>query len=230
MRKLICCFLSHQVCGDLLHQSYETSIVYKCVCIYTYVCVHLCAYMWLPQLHPEMFILLIFLHTWDLSCYTTWVWGYLWRWVLVVQLCLTLCDRMNCSPPGTSVIGISQARILEWIAIPYSRRSSQSRAWPQVSWVAGRFFTIWATREAHSYFFGMADTVNALSRFNWNRGYNFTTLLGRRNCLEIIESLIRVVVDYYFFPLLSYSPIRQPNAQQEIQPLKGPHTLGDREC
>ena len=100
----------------------------------------------------------------------------------------------------------------------------------QVSWVAGRFFTIWATREARSYFFGMADTVNALSRFNWNRGYNFTTFLGRINCLEIIESLIRVVVDYYFSPLLSYSPIRQSNAQQEIQPLKGPHTLGDREC
>ena len=105
--------------------------------------------MWLPQLHPGMFILLILLHTWDLSCYITWVCSYLWRWVLVVQLCLTLCDPMSCSPPGPSVIGISQARILERIAIPHSRRSSQPRAWPQVSWVAGRFFTIWATREAH---------------------------------------------------------------------------------
>ena len=180
--------------------------------------------MWLPQLHPGMFILLILLHTWDLSCYITWVCSYLWRWVLVVQLCLTLCDPMSCSPPGPSVIGISQARILERIASPHSRRSSQPRAWPQVSWVAGRFFTIWATREACSYFFGMADTVNALSRFNWNRGYNFTILLGRINCLETIESLIRVVIDYYFSPPLSYSPIRQPNAQQEIQPLTGPHT------
>ena len=42
---------------------------------------------------------------------------------LVVCLCLTLCDPMDCSPPGSSVCGISQARILEWVAIPFSRGS-----------------------------------------------------------------------------------------------------------
>ena len=47
--------------------------------------------------------------------------------VLVTQLCPTLCDPMNCSPPSSSVHGISQARILEWVAIPFSRRSSQPR-------------------------------------------------------------------------------------------------------
>ena len=41
--------------------------------------------------------------------------------VLVVLSCLTLCDSMNCSPPGSSVRGILQARILEWAAIPFSR-------------------------------------------------------------------------------------------------------------
>ena len=41
--------------------------------------------------------------------------------VLVFQSCLTLCDPMDCSPPGSSVHGISQARILEWVAIPFSR-------------------------------------------------------------------------------------------------------------
>ena len=41
--------------------------------------------------------------------------------VLVAQLCPTLCDRMDCSPPGSSVRGILQARILEWVAIPFSR-------------------------------------------------------------------------------------------------------------
>ena len=50
-------------------------------------------------------------------------------------------------PRGSSVQGISQARIQEWVAIPFSRRFSLSRAWTQVSCVAGRFFTIWA--EAH---------------------------------------------------------------------------------
>ena len=52
-----------------------------------------------------------------------------------------LCDPMDCSPPGSSVRGISQARILEWGAIPFSRGSSQPRDQIQVSCIAGRFFT-----------------------------------------------------------------------------------------
>ena len=44
--------------------------------------------------------------------------------VLVAQSCPTLCDPMDCSPPGSSVHGILQARILEWVAIPFSRGSS----------------------------------------------------------------------------------------------------------
>ena len=47
--------------------------------------------------------------------------------VLVIQFCLTLCDPMECSPPGSSVHGILQARILEWVTILFSRRSSQPR-------------------------------------------------------------------------------------------------------
>ena len=47
--------------------------------------------------------------------------------VLVIQLCLTLCDPMGCSPPGSSVHGILQERLLEWLAMPLSRRSSQLR-------------------------------------------------------------------------------------------------------
>ena len=45
--------------------------------------------------------------------------------VLVTQLCLTLCDHMDCSPPGSSVHGILQVRILEWVAILFSRGTSQ---------------------------------------------------------------------------------------------------------
>ena len=47
--------------------------------------------------------------------------------VFVSQLCLTLYDPMECSPPVSSVYGILQARILEWVAIPFSRGSSRSR-------------------------------------------------------------------------------------------------------
>ena len=59
-----------------------------------------------------------------------------------------LCSSMDCSLPGSSVHGISQARILGWVAIPFSRGSSRPRDQIRVSWIAGRFFTIWATREA----------------------------------------------------------------------------------
>ena len=68
--------------------------------------------------------------------------------VCVTQSCLTLYDPMDCSLPGSSVHGILQARILEWVVIPFSRRSSQPRDWTCSSHIAGRFFTIWATREA----------------------------------------------------------------------------------
>ena len=62
--------------------------------------------------------------------------------VLVAQLCLTLCDPMNYSLPGSSVHGNLQARILEWIAIPFSRGSSRPRNHTLVSCIAGRFITI----------------------------------------------------------------------------------------
>ena len=66
--------------------------------------------------------------------------------VKVAQPCPTLCDPMNL--PVSSVHGILQARMLEWFAIPFSRGSSQPRGQTQVSHIAGRFFTSWATRES----------------------------------------------------------------------------------
>ena len=60
---------------------------------------------------------------------------------LVPKWCLALCDCMDCSPPGSSVHGILQARILEWVAISFSRGSSRSRDWTWVSCLAGGFFT-----------------------------------------------------------------------------------------
>ena len=65
----------------------------------------------------------------------------------VTQSCTTLCDPMDCSLLGSSVYGIFQARILEWVAISFSRRSSRPRDWTQVSHIVGRYFTSWATRE-----------------------------------------------------------------------------------
>ena len=68
--------------------------------------------------------------------------------MLVAQSCLTLCDLMDCNPPDSSIHWISQTWILEWVTIPFYRRFFQPRDQTQVSHIAGRFFTNWATREA----------------------------------------------------------------------------------
>ena len=67
-----------------------------------------------------------------------------------VQSCPTLCNPMDCSPPDSSVYRIFQARILEWVAISFSRGSSQPRDRTQVSCTTGRFFINWATRMNYS--------------------------------------------------------------------------------
>ena len=66
----------------------------------------------------------------------------------VAQLCLTLCDPIDCSPPGSSVHGILQARTLEWVAISSSKGSSWPRNKPASPAFAGRFFYHWAAQEA----------------------------------------------------------------------------------
>ena len=76
--------------------------------------------------------------------------------VKVAQSCLTLFDPMD-----YPVHGILQARILEWVAFPFSRGSSQPWDWTQVSCIAGRFFTSWATREASLYL--LKAHVNGIS-------------------------------------------------------------------
>ena len=60
---------------------------------------------------------------------------------LLLYSCLTLCDPTDCSPSGSSVHGILQARTLEWAAISFSKGSSWPRDWTQIANIAGRFFT-----------------------------------------------------------------------------------------
>ena len=61
--------------------------------------------------------------------------------VLLLSLAWLFCDSMDCSPPGCSVHGISQARIPKWIAISFSRGPSQPRDWTRLTYITGRFFT-----------------------------------------------------------------------------------------
>ena len=68
-----------------------------------------------------------------------------WK-VFAIQLCPTLCNLMDRSPPGSSVHGIFQARIVEWAAIPFSRGYYRPRNRTYISRIAGSFFVIWAIR------------------------------------------------------------------------------------
>ena len=85
-----------------------------------------------------------------------------WEWVTE---CLTLCGPMN-----YAVHGILQARILEWVSVPFSRGSSQLRDLTQVSHIAGVFFTSWATREAQEYWSGFLSLLQQIFQTQeWNR-------------------------------------------------------------
>ena len=81
----------------------------------------------------------------------------------VAQSCPTLCDSTDCSLPGYFVPGVFQARILEWVAISFSRGSSWPRDRTWVFHTAGRFFTIWAIREAIVYYV-------CISGIDWKMG------------------------------------------------------------
>ena len=72
-------------------------------------------------------------------------WSFLICKVKVAQSCPILCNLVDCSSPGFSVDGLPQGKILEWVAIAFSRVSSQPRDGNCVSCVSGRFFTICAT-------------------------------------------------------------------------------------
>ena len=78
----------------------------------------------------------------------------------VTQSCPSLCDPIDCRLAGSSVYWIFQAIVLEWIAISFSRGSSQPRAWTRVSHIVDRRFTIWATR-------GVLDNKKGWAPKNW---------------------------------------------------------------
>ena len=93
---------------------------------------------------------------WELDHKEGWVLKNWCFWIVVLekvkvkitQSCRTLWDPMDCSLPGSCVREILQARVLEWVAYPFSRGSSWCRIRTSISCIAGRFFTPWATRGA----------------------------------------------------------------------------------
>ena len=111
---------------------------------------------------------------------------------------------MNCSLPGSSIHGIFQARILEWVAISFSRGSSQTRDWTWVSHIVGSCFTIWATREVN---------VPLVSPIFLKRSLDFPILLFSSISLHWLLrkpflSLLAILWNFAFmWVYLSFSPL-----------------------
>ena len=132
-------------------------LINSCFCLYviSFQNIKMACHTWFSNTHqgPVLVSLACCLsRLMDLKCST--------GCVLVSQSCLTLCNPMDCSSPGSSVHGILQANILEWVAIPFFRGSSQPRDWTRVSHTAGRFFTIRATKEDLGILLGKYRTNN----------------------------------------------------------------------
>ena len=92
----------------------------------------------------------------------------------------------DCSPPGSSVHGILQARVLEWVAMPSSRGSSQSRAQTQASHTTGGFFTIWTAREAQS--------------LDWGEGHFQTPSAPRQGSLPCSNETVPCSLKVLYLP------------------------------
>ena len=111
------------------------------------------------------------------------------KWVKVVQLCLTLCNPMD-----YTVHGILQARILEWVAVPFSRGSSQPRDRTQVSHIAGGYFTNWATREAQiQYSVQFSHSVVSDSTTPWTAARQASLSITNSRSLPKLKSIESVM-------------------------------------
>ena len=114
-----------------------------------------------------------------------------WCHCSLTKSCLTLCDPMDCSLPGSSVHGILQARILEWVAIPLSRGSSQPRDQACISCTAGRFFTTEPPgKPCVSVFRGLKERIqNSKQHYQgrWIKKKELTNLHGDRHSHSMIE-------------------------------------------
>ena len=108
------------------------------------------------------------------------------------QLCSTHCDPMDCSPPVSSVHEISQVRILEWVAISFSRNSSSPTSPAHFSCIAGRFFTAEPPGEA---IYCILDIIHSYSQSSWvllSSGETLSKQIVKQKFLEIHLELVEV--------------------------------------
>ena len=113
---------------------------------------------------------------------------------------------MKCSPPGSLSLGILQARILEWVAMPSSRGSSQPRDWTWVSRIAGRFFTSWDTREAQEYWVGSLSLLQGIfpiQGLNWGL-LHYRWILYQLSYFLVLKFYCSIIILYIIWKSLCY--------------------------
>ena len=109
--------------------------------------------------------------------------AYKWSEVNIAQLCLTLCDSIDYTVHGILQARDTHSRILKWAAFPFSRGFSQPKDQMQVSCIAGRFFTSWATRETWEYWVG---SLSLLQQIFLTQELNWDLLSCRRILYQLI--------------------------------------------
>ena len=107
------------------------------------------------------------------------------------QSCPTLCDPMDHSIPCSSVHGILQARILEWVAISFSRKSYPYRDWTPISCISRQVLYHWATREAHK---------KIISAYK----FIIIIIIFTENSLGLLSNVEKVILIFYQYNLLDW--------------------------
>ena len=128
--------------------------------------------------------------------------SFLKKFLLVAQSYLTFCDPMDCSSPSSSVCGILPARMLEWVASPFSRGSSWSRDGIQVSHIAGGFFTIWTMLFLQFPFHHRPGPLCCSVTNDHMREKNFkwaSALLKQVTCLDVLSMFTFLPLFFFFF-------------------------------
>ena len=126
------------------------------------------------------------------------------------------CDPIDCNLPGSCVHGIFQARILEWVAISFSRGSSQPRNWTQVFCIAGRFFTYWATREEITKWWAPNQKLlykpePSCNNFEWKKKSHFSVLLHLTSTAFVMQCSL-YLRESFLFLLIQLLPDKHPHA------------------